>query len=105
MFLHGFSTSFLPFLFAPSVSIPLTNEGIQNEMAESSLNTTNTSNLRIRCDQSMYGRPQVASCYNAASFISRDRTAKAFRPRHNPVRADFELPITYMSGQRPGATL
>lgn len=51
----------------------------------------------------MYGRPQVESCNNAASFIRLDGTAKAFRQRQDLVRADVELPVTYISGQRPGA--
>ena len=103
MFLYVFSTSFLPFLFTPSISIPLLYEGIQNEMTRSSLNTTAANNLGIRCHQSMYGRPEVESCNNAATLIGLDRTAKAFRQRHDSRRADFELPVTYISGQRPGA--
>ena len=79
------------------------SEGIQNGMTRSSLEIAPTNNLRIRCDRSTYGRPQLASCSNAASFIRLDGTAKAFRQRSDLIRADVELPVTYTSGQRPGA--
>ena len=77
---------------------------MQNEMTGSSLNNsiTLTNDMRVHCDQSMYGRPQLGSCLNAANLIGLDKTAKAFRQRHDSVRADVELPVTYISGQRPG---
>ena len=79
------------------------DDGMQNEMARSLLNNiTLTDNMRVHCDQSMYGRPQLGSCINAANLIGLDKTAKAFRQRHDSVRADVELPVTYISGQRPG---
>ena len=51
----------------------------------------------------MYGRPEVGSCDNAASLIGLDQTAKVFQERDGSRRPDFELPVTYMSGLRPGA--
>ena len=98
MLLYVFS-SFLFFLLGLSVSISLQSGSIQNEMTSSSRNTTNTSNLRIRCDQSQYGRPQLESCRNAAAFIGWDLRERTFRHRADRLRADYELPVTYMSGR------
>ena len=78
-------------------------EGIQNETVRSSLDIMHTNDLGVRCDQSMYGRPEAGSCDNAVSFIGLDPTEKAFRERHGSLQADFELPVTYISGLRPGA--